>query len=81
MGVDVIDLVLAGLTVASFFIGRLSASRAQGKNDGVMLTEIGYIKGGIDDLKGKVDANSKNWQKLESRVSVLEEAMRMYHNH
>ena len=80
MGVDVLALVSVALTIASFFIGRVSASREKGKNDGVMLTEIGYIKRGIDDLTHKVDINGKHWQELESRVSVLEKTVKMYHN-
>lgn len=80
MGVDVLSLLSVGIAVASFFIGRVTASREKGKNDGVMLTEIGYIKRGIDDLSKKVDANSKSWHDLENRVSVLEKTVKLYHN-
>lgn len=80
MSAEILTIISVCIAFASFFIGRLTASREKGKNDGVMLTEIGYIKRGIDDLTKKVDANSKSWHDLESRVSVLEKAMKMYHS-
>ena len=44
------------LGIAGFFIGRLSASKADGKQDGVILTEIGYLKSGVDDIKRKIES-------------------------
>lgn len=79
MSIDLISLISIGLAIASFFIGRVTASREKGKNDGVMLTEIGYIKRGIDDLTNKVEANGEHWRELENRVSVLERTVKMYH--
>jgi hypothetical protein len=52
-----IILAFCGLavSVATFFIGRMSSARSGGQEYGVMLTEIGYIKSGVDDMKKKMD--------------------------
>lgn len=68
------------LSVGTFFIGRQSASRADGKQEGQILTELGYIKSGVDDMKRKMDGLEKNYHTLDSRVGRLEERMNIYHH-
>ena len=54
MTVDITVLIAVlgfALSVGTFFIGRVTAAKTSGQEYGVMLTEIGYIKSGVDDMK------------------------------
>ena len=68
------------LSVATFFIGRTTASKADGKQEGQILTELGYIKSGVDDMKRKMESMEKSYHNLEGRVSRLEEKVSIYHH-
>lgn len=61
---DATTISLIGLvvTVGGFYVGRMSVSKKDGEKDGVVLTEIGYIKSGIDDIK--------QWQRDEERQRI-----------
>lgn len=68
------------LSAATFFIGRLTAAKSSGKQDGVMLTELGYIKKGIDDMNRKMEQLDRRYIDLEKRVTAVEEVVRIYRN-
>lgn len=67
------------VSVITFFIGRLSAARSSGQEYGVMLTEIGYIKSGVDELKKKTEQSDRRYIELAERVTALEETVKIYH--
>ena len=68
------------VSVGTFFIGRTTAAKNSGKEYGVMLTEIGYIKSGVDDMKRKMEQSDKRYIDLAERVTALEEKMSIYHH-
>lgn len=68
------------LSVGTFFVGRMTAAKTSGQEYGVMLTEIGYIKSGVDDMKKKMEQSDKRYIDLAERVTAIEEAMKIYHN-
>lgn len=68
------------VSIATFFIGRTTAAKNSGKEYGVMLTEIGYIKSGVDDMKRKMEQSDERYTLLVSRVQSLEEKMAIYHH-
>ena len=76
----VIALCGCAVAVATFFIGRTTAAKNSGQEYGVMLTEIGYIKSGVDDMKKKMEQSDRRYVDLAERVTSLEEAMRIYHH-
>lgn len=67
------------LSVGTFFVGRMTAAKTSGQEYGVMLTEIGYIKSGVDDMKKKMEQSDKRYIDLAERVTAIEEAMKIYH--
>jgi len=82
MNVDVSILIAIlgfALSVGTFFMGRMTAAKTSGQEYGVMLTEIGYIKSGVDDMKKKMEQSDKRYIEMEKRLSKLEEAMKIYH--
>lgn len=67
------------ISAATFFIGRMTAAKTNGQQTGQVLTELGYIKKGIDGLEQKMEKMEQQYTKLDVRVSKLEEAIRIYH--
>lgn len=77
----IIAFLGCALSVTTFFIGRISAAKNSGQEYGVMLTEIGYIKSGVDDMKKKMEQSDKRYIDLSERVTVLEEKVEIFHPH
>ena len=74
-------------TVCAIVFGYIAFMRAkrkdntdEGQNKGVMLTEIGYIKSGVDDIKRKQDQlDAKQTTYLERLVCVEQSAKQAHH--
>lgn len=82
MNIDITILIAVvglALSVGTFFVGRMTAAKTSGQEYGVMLTEIGYIKSGVDDMKKKMEQSDRRYIDLEKRLSKVEEAMKIYH--
>ena len=82
MSIDLTILIAVigcALSVGTFFIGRVTAAKSSGQQTGQVLTELGYIKKGIDGLEHKMEKMEQQYTKLDVRVSKLEEAIRIYH--
>lgn len=82
MTIDITVLIAVlgfALSVGTFFIGRITAAKNTGQEYGVMLTDIGYIKSGIDDMKKKMEQSERRYIEIEKRVTALEEASKIYH--
>lgn len=83
MQIDVSVLIaLAGcaLSVATFFIGRTTAAKNAGQQTGQVLTELGYIKKGVDGLEKRFEKLQENYSELKTRVTKLEEKVGFYHH-
>ena len=82
MTVDIAVLIAVcgcALSVGTFFVGRMTAAKTSGQEYGVMLTEIGYIKSIVDDVKKKIEQSDKRYIDLAERVTALEEKVQIYH--
>lgn len=51
----------------------------EGKNSGTILTELGYIKGGIDDVKAEQREQRKTNTELVTRLTAVEESAKQAH--
>ncbi|MDE7263710.1 MAG: hypothetical protein K2N64_03525 [Anaeroplasmataceae bacterium] len=49
-------------------------TKKDGKAEGVLISDIGYIKSSIDRMEGKLDKVETNYQDLLSRLIRVEEA-------
>ena len=67
---EAITLIGLAVSVGTFFIGRLTAAKTEGKNSGEVLTELGYIKSGIDDIKRKQEQQSVAHNALARQVDL-----------
>lgn len=69
----------AGLGIAGFKRNAHKDVAEDAKVDGVVLTEIGYIKSGIDDIKRKQDRQDDLFVKLSERVTAVEASAKQAH--
>ncbi len=82
MAIELSILIAVGgilLSAATFFAGRMTAAKKDGRENGQVLTELGYIKKGIDGLERDIKEIKRQYTDLDVRVSKLEEAIRIYH--
>ncbi len=59
--------------VLSFFFGRNSASRQEGKQDGTILTELGYLKSSMDAIIRRLDKQDERDRDYISRLTCVEQ--------
>ena len=52
----------------------------EGKKDGVLLTEIGYIKSGVDDIKRKQEKEDERHVQVVSRLTAVEASAKQAHH-
>ena len=53
---------------------------ADGKKDGVLMTEIGYIKSGVDDIKRKQERDDDRYVDVAGRLSAVEQSAKQAHH-
>ncbi len=89
----IVSLCGLALSAGTFFIGRITAGKTSGKENGQMLSDIGYIKSSVDSLRADVKELNKNHSEIRavqaaqerdiktlySRVETLEKRVAHYH--
>lgn len=70
----------AAIGFATFRKIREKDAEEEGKADGVVLTEIGYIKAGIDDIKRKQDRQDELYIKIAERLTAVEASAKQAHH-
>ena len=65
---------------AAFHRNSKKDSESEGKEAGTMLTEIGYIKGGIDRIERKQDAQDARYISMAERMSAVESSAKSAHH-
>ena len=58
----------------AFRRNRTTDTKKKKKTEGVLISDIGYIKSSIDRMEGKLDKVETNYQDLLSRLVRVEEA-------
>ncbi len=76
--------VVAGLAgiifgCVTFFRNKRTDDAADGKKDGIILTELGYIKSGVDDIKHKQERQDEQNLTFVSRLSAVESSAKQAH--
>ncbi len=79
--IGVVGTILGGvLSYAAFHRNSKKDSEEEGKSSGTMLTEIGYIKGGIDRIERKQDAQDARYIGMAERMSAVENSAKSAHH-
>lgn len=63
-----------GFAYLAFKRNHMVDTKKDGKSEGVLISDIGYIKSSIDRMEGKLDKVETNYQDLLSRLIRVEEA-------
>lgn len=82
---DSLDIVLTIISVLgtlssilfaylAFKRGERSSHKDEGKNEGVMLSEIGYIKSSIDRIEKSLNHLEERYSELSNRLVKVEES-------
>lgn len=72
-------LLGAGLGLVGARRNHDSDIKNEAKADGVILTEIGYVKSGIDDIKRKQDKQDEQYTKMAERMTAVEASAKQAH--
>lgn len=70
----------AVLGYVAFLRNAKSDSKADGKQDGTILTELGYIKGGIDEIKAEQREQRQKNTEVLSRLASVESSVKSAHH-
>lgn len=76
---------VAGIAVTALFSyiayqrAQKHENRDEGENKGVMMSDIGYIKAGVDDLKREQRETAASINRLAERITRCEESTRQAH--
>lgn len=65
--------------VVTFFRNKKNDDTADGKKDGIVLTELGYIKSGVDDIKRKQEKQEEQNLVFVSRLTAVETSAKQAH--
>lgn len=89
MNIDVsvlIAMIGCALAVGTFFVGRVTAAKTSGQQDGEMKANIRYIKESVDKHDKKLDRVAENYEsvrteivELRSRLEMLEQRVELLH--
>lgn len=65
---------VAGILISyfGFLRSKTNDDKTEGKQNGIIMTELGYIKSGVDDIKAEQRDQRKTNQELFSRISAVE---------
>ena len=78
-----IGLVCAAIGAAAGLLTfRRTLSRdlaSSGKNEGVILTELGYVKAGVDDIRRKQEQQGEQHIEVVSRLTAVEASAKQAH--
>lgn len=69
--------IVFGLVI--FFRNKRTDDTQDGKKDGVVLTELGYIKSGVDDIKRKQEKQEQQHIEVISRLTAVEASAKQAH--
>ncbi len=84
---EILSIVLSAVFgIGGLVFGIISAVRnkktddtKEAKEDGIVLTELGYIKSGIDDIKHKQEGQDKQNLEFVRELTAVEESAKQAH--
>lgn len=82
--IAVLVSVLGGIAgvvfgVVTLFRNKKHDDEADGKRDGIVLTELGYIKSSVDDIKRKQDKQDDQTVKFLTELTAVQESTKQAH--
>lgn len=82
-GLEILGIVSSVCAIVfgymAFFRNRKKDDTEEGKTAGTMLSDIGYIKAGVDDIKTEQKEQRKTNIEVVSRLTAVEESTKQAH--
>lgn len=82
-GLEILGIVSSVCAIVfgylAFFRNRKKDDTEEGKSAGTMLSDIGYIKAGVDDIKTEQKEQRKTNIEVVSRLTAVEESTKQAH--
>lgn len=72
-------LACAAVAIMTFLKSTHESKDNEGKESGMVLTEIGYIKSGVDDIKRHQEKQDDQYLELRQRVTKVEASASQAH--
>lgn len=69
-----------GLSVGTFFIGRVTAAKNNGEADGELKADVKHIKESVDKHDRKLDRIADSYNDLEGEIRELKERLKALEN-
>lgn len=66
--------------IASYKRSNKAENKDEGKSQGSILTELGYIKSGVDDIKRKQEKQDEQHIEVIERLSAVEQSTKQAHH-
>ena len=86
MTIELTIVISIGTALIGAVLGLTGARRNQDKEvreeargDGILLTELGYVKSGIDDIKRKQEAQDAKYLDMAERMVKVEASTKQAH--
>lgn len=73
-------ILTAFFSYLAFYRNTKKDSAGEGENKGVMMSDIGYIKAGVDDLKREQREQAAVVGRLSERITRCEESCKQAHH-
>ena len=70
----------AAIAYASYRLNAKKEDKAEGRETGTVLTELGYIKSGIDDIKKEQMEQRKTNTSFVERLTAVEQSAKQAHH-
>ena len=72
-------LVTAAISYLAFSRNKTRDDKSEGQQSGIMMSELGYIKGSIDNVSKKMDKQDERHIQLVERISSVEASAKQAH--
>lgn len=84
--VEILPLLMFLIAIGSLIVAIVVAAKGSskdthtdGERDGMILTEIGYVKSGIDDIKKHQILQDERHMEMVERVTAVEQSAKQAH--
>lgn len=72
MGLETaIAIIGVCLAAATFFIGRYAANKTEGKTEGMIMSELGYLKSNTDEIKERMAKQEDRYITINSEIAEV----------
>lgn len=77
---ELIPLVTVAIAIATFFFGRATAKKEEGKQEATIFSELEHIKRQLESVDKKIDRQEQWHTEVIARLTAVEESAKQAHH-